>query len=72
MVYEQYDIFTDIAKLEMEKKQLVEDETKERELQNVILNIKNKYGKNSILRGMNYIKGGRTIERNQQIGGHKE
>ena len=72
VVYEQYDIFTDIAKLEMEKKQLVEDETKERELQNVILNIKNKYGKNSILRGMNYIKGGRTIERNQQIGGHKE
>lgn len=72
VVYEQYDIFTDIAKLEMEKKQLVEDETKERELQNVILNIKNKYGKNSILRGMNYIKGGRTIERNRQIGGHKE
>lgn len=72
VVYEQYDIFTDIAKLEMEKKQLAEDETKERELQNVILNIKNKYGKNSILRGMNYIKGGRTIERNQQIGGHKE
>ena len=72
VVYEQYDIFTDIAKLEMEKKKLAEDETKERELQNVILNIKNKYGKNSILRGMNYIKGGRTIERNQQIGGHKE
>ena len=72
VVYEQYDIFTDIAKLEMEKKKIAEDETKERELQNVILNIKNKYGKNSILRGMNYIKGGRTIERNQQIGGHKE
>ena len=49
-----------------------EDEKKERELQNVIIDIKNKYGKNSILKGMNYIQGGRTIERNQQIGGHKE
>ncbi len=72
VVYEQYDIFTNISKKEAERKKQTEDEKKERELQNVIINIKNKYGKNSILKGMNYIKGGRTIERNQQIGGHKE
>ena len=35
------------------------------------LNIKSKYGKNSILKGMNFIEGGTTIERNGQIGGHK-
>ena len=72
VIYKQIDIFTDYNKLEFEKKKQKEDEVKERELQNVIINIKNKYGKNSILKGMNYIKGGRTIERNKQIGGHKE
>ncbi len=72
VIYKQYDIFTDINKVELANKKQKEDEIKERELQNVIINIKNKYGKNSILKGMNYIKGGRTIERNQQIGGHRE
>lgn len=72
VVYEQYDIFTDFSKIEKERKKQQEDEKKERELQNVIINIKNKYGKNSILKGMNYLEYGRTIERNKQIGGHKE
>ena len=72
VIYEQCDIFTDYDKLEKEKKKEREDEIKERELQSVIIDIKNKYGKNSILKGMNYIKGGRTIERNRQIGGHRE
>ena len=35
------------------------------------LNIKEKYGKNSILKGMNFEESGTTIERNGQIGGHK-
>lgn len=72
VVYEQYDIFTNINEVERQRRLQKEDEKKERELQNVIIDIKNKYGKNSILKGMNYIQGGRTIERNQQIGGHKE
>lgn len=72
VIYEQCDIFTDYDKVEKEKKKEREDEIKERELQSVIIDIKNKYGKNSILKGMNYIKGGRTIERNRQIGGHRE
>jgi len=71
VIYEQCNIFTDYNKLEIEKEKQKEDEIKERELQNVIINIKNKYGKNAILRGMNYLKDGRTIERNQQIGGHR-
>ena len=37
-----------------------------------MINIKNKYGKNAIINGMNLLKEGTTIERNGQIGGHKE
>ncbi|MBR3162153.1 MAG: DNA methylase [Bacilli bacterium] len=72
VIYKQYDIFTDLCKIDNFNKKQKEEEMKERELQKVIIDIKNKYGKNSILRGMNYIKGARTIERNKQIGGHSE
>jgi len=44
---------------------------KERNLQNTILNIKKKYGKNSILKGMNLEEDATTLDRNKQIGGHK-
>lgn len=44
---------------------------KDIELQKTILNLKNKYGKNSILKAMNLEEGATMIERNNQIGGHK-
>jgi len=47
------------------------DDSKERKIQESILQIKNKYGKNSILKGMNFEDGATAIERNKQIGGHK-
>lgn len=47
------------------------DDESERQLQETVLNIKNKYGKNSILKGMNLEEGATTIERNKQIGGHR-
>ena len=65
--YEQIDLFTNYT----EKKQNYEKEMKERELQRSILEIKKKYGKNAILKGMNFEDGGTTIERNEQVGGHK-
>ena len=43
----------------------------ERNLQRTMLEIKKKYGKNAIIKGMNLQDGGTTIERNGQIGGHK-
>ena len=49
----------------------LEQELQERELQRSILDIKKKYGKNAILKGMNFEEGATTIERNSQIGGHK-
>ena len=72
IIYEQYDIFTDFEKIAKQKNEEKENEKQEKKLQNTILNIKNKYGKNAILKGMNYLSGGTTIERNRQIGGHKE
>lgn len=58
--YQQYDLFTDPVKLEQEHR-----------LQKAMLDIKEKFGKNAILKGMNLESGATTRERNQQIGGHK-
>ena len=56
----QVDLFTDTTKLEKEKK-----------LQNALLGLKKKFGKNAVLKGTNYLDGATMRERNQQIGGHK-
>ena len=47
------------------------DETKDRQLQQAILSIKRKYGKNKLLKGRDLEEGATAIERNNQIGGHK-
>ena len=66
--YEQIDLFIDYNDLNRKRKK----EKDEKEIQKAMLDIKNKYGKNAILKGMNLQKEGTTIERNAQIGGHKE
>ena len=48
-----------------------EDDEREHRRQKAILAIKNKYGKNAILKGMNFEEGATAKDRNQQIGGHK-
>jgi len=48
------------------------DTSRERKQQEVILEIRRKFGKNAILKGMNFEEGATTRERNQQIGGHHE
>ena len=45
--------------------------SKERKLQEAMLTVKKKYGKNAILKGMNLQEGATTLKRNRQIGGHK-
>lgn len=64
---EQLDLFTDYARREREERM----QTRERELQRAVVKIKDKYGKNAILKGMNLEEGGKTIERNAQVGGHR-
>ncbi|OJV63774.1 MAG: DNA repair protein [Clostridiales bacterium 38-18] len=48
-----------------------ENSDKNRRVQKAVLDIKKKYGKNSILKGMNFETSAMTRERNRQIGGHK-
>ena len=70
--YEQLDIFTNPDTLHIEEETRKQEEKNENLLQQAVLTIKEKYGKNSILRGMNLESGSTTIERNGQIGGHHE
>lgn len=64
---EQLDLFADLEKnVEQKHKQ-----EKEKRLQQAILSIQSRYGKNGILKGMNLEDGAKTIERNGSIGGHK-
>lgn len=58
--YHQYSFFTDAAELE-----------KNRKIQETVISIKNKFGKNAILKGMNLEEHATTRERNLQIGGHR-
>lgn len=68
--YYQLDLFSDAEKQNNLLEDLKKEETKERKLQGTLLNIKEKYGKNSILRLMDLEKDATTKKRNEQIGGH--
>lgn len=48
-----------------------EAEARERRIQQTILRLRTRYGKNAVLRGMNFKKGATMKERNMQVGGHK-
>ena len=69
--FEQLDLFTDYSNLEEEQKKRKEKLEREKKLQQATLDIKKKFGKNALLKGMNLEEGATTIERNNQIGGHK-
>ena len=69
--YQQLDLFTDY---EAQRKKQAEEEEKlerERRMQEAMLSIKKKFGKNAVLKGMNLEEGATDKDRNQQIGGHK-
>ena len=71
VVVKQYSIFSDIEKEEREYIKQKEVLEKENNLQEAIINIRNRFGKNSILKGTNYEEGATGKQRNEQIGGHK-
>jgi DNA polymerase V len=68
----QYDLFTDYEELERQEKAEKAALDKERRMQQAVLSIKKRYGKNAILKGSNLSEGATTIERNSQIGGHRK
>ncbi len=70
-VFEQLELFADYEKREREHSAEENARAQEKRLQQAILTIKKKYGKNAILKGMNFEEGATTIERNKQVGGHR-
>ena len=69
--FEQLNLFTDYAAEEKKREQEKKDLEKEKRMQQAMLDIKKKFGKNAILKGMNLQEGATTKERNNQIGGHQ-
>ena len=69
---EQLDLFTDYAAKEQREQADEAAYARERKIQEAMLGIKKKYGKNAILKGMNLEEGATAKERNQTIGGHHE
>lgn len=67
----QLDLFTDYETLAKQKKEEEERLAKERRMQEALLSIKKQFGKNAILRGLNFEDGATAKDRNEQIGGHK-
>lgn len=65
------DLFTDYDALAKEQKAEDDALAKERKVQEAILKIKKKFGKNALLKGLNFAEGATARERNAQIGGHK-
>lgn len=68
---EQLDMFTDYAAVQAQRQKEEEELNRERKVQEALLTIKMRFGKNAILKGMNLQKGATAKDRNEQIGGHK-
>ena len=68
----QLDLFTDYEEEKRVRREEQQSLDKERRMQEAQLAIKQRFGKNAILRGVNFQEGATAIERNAQIGGHRE
>ncbi len=69
--FEQLDLFTDYEALQQQQAEENAALAREKKVQQAMLSIKKKYGKNAVLRGMNFEEGATAKDRNAQIGGHK-
>lgn len=69
--FEQLDLFTDYEAVQKKNEADEAALAREKKMQEAVIKIKNKYGKNAILKGMNLEEGATTASRNRQIGGHK-
>ena len=68
---EQLDLFTDYAALEQQRAAEKEEQERELKIQKALIGIRDKFGKNAIIKGLNMHEGATAMERNKQIGGHK-
>ena len=69
--YEQLDLFTDYSVQQEQQAAENADLEREKRMQKAMIDIKKKFGKNAILKGMNLEEGATAKDRNEQIGGHK-
>lgn len=69
--FEQLDLFSNFKEKQAEKKQIQQSLANERHIQEAVIELKKRYGKNAVLKGMNFFEGATARERNRQIGGHK-
>ncbi len=67
--FEQLTLFSDVTDLEKKEEEI--ELEREKKMQKAMLDIKKKYGKNAIIKGINLEEGATTLERNKMIGGHK-
>lgn len=68
---QQLDLFTNYQEQDELNKKQIEREKEDAKIQKTILDLKRRYGKNAILKGMNLEEGATAIERNREVGGHK-
>ena len=68
---EQMNLFTDYDALEKQREEEKEALEREKKMQQAVLSIKKKFGKNAILKGMNLEDGATAKDRNERIGGHR-
>lgn len=69
--FEQLDLFTDYAVRQQRLAEEKAEQEREKRMQEAVLEIKKRFGRNAILKGMNLEEGATAIRRNEQIGGHK-
>ena len=69
---EQLDLFSNFGPSAEVRRHREAALAREKKIQAAMLDIKKKYGKNAILKGMNLEDGATAIERNRQVGGHHE
>lgn len=68
----QLDLFTDYERVRREREATARRLAKERRIQETMIEIRGKYGRNALLKGLNFDEGATARDRNRQIGGHHE
>ena len=59
------------CRVSTEQEEQQKDLEKERRIQEAVLSIKDKFGRNAVLKGTNFLEGARSRERHNEVGGHK-
>ena len=70
--YEELDLFSDYEQQLALEERLRQERWKEKCLQRVVLALKQRYGKNAVLKGANLLEASQVRTRNEQIGGHRK